>query len=225
MSTRVQPRLGFSSALLLLAGLLAPAIPAEAQSSTGATLSYRKVFKDSAPEFVEIKVRENGSGTIDLRRLEDEPDPESLEVSPQLAAKMLEMAAELDHFRNTHLDVRRRVANLGEKTFRYERGREAYETTFNYTVNPTAQQLMQVFEGLARQHEHLTVLNRRIRYDRLGVNDALLKFEVDLNRKIIPEPERLLPTLETIANDTRMIEMTRHRARSLIERIRNSRPS
>lgn len=225
MSTRAQPRLRFSSALFLLAWLFAPGVPAGGQSSAGATLSYRKVFKDSSPEFVEIKIRESGSGTIDLRRIDEEPDPEPLDVSPQLAAKMLELAADLGHFRNAQLDVRRRVANLGEKTLRYERGSEAYETTFNYTVNPTAQQLMQVFEGLVRQHEHLTVLNRRIRYDRLGVNDALLRFEVDLNRKIIPEPERLLPTLEAIANDTRMIEMTRHRARMLIERIRNSRPS
>jgi len=211
--------------LLLLSLLVCTMCTAAAQPAAGPTLSYRKVFKESSPEFLEIKIQENGSGSIDLRQLDDEADPEPFEVTPQLAARMFELAAQLDYFRNAQLDVRRRIANLGEKTFRYEGGGKAYETTFNYTVNPAAQQLTQIFEGLARQHEHITTLNRRMRYDRLGVNEALLKFEMDLNRRIIPEPERLLPTLETIANDARVVDIARHRARMLVERIRNARPS
>jgi len=81
---------------------------------------------------------------------------------------------------------------------------------------------MQIFEGLARQQEHLIKLQRRMKYDRLGVNEALLQFESDLNRKILPEPERLLPTLEQIANDSRFVEIARQRARTLAERIRNA---
>ena len=49
-----------------------------------------------------------------------------------------------------------------------------------------------------------------------------LQFESDLNRKILPEPERLLPTLEQIANDSRFVEIARQRARTLAERIRNA---
>lgn len=206
-----------SLALLLLAAVAAP------QLDSGPVVSYRKVFKDSAPEFLEIKIRENGSGTIDLRQLEDEAEPEPFEVSPALAAKMFELAGQLEYFRGQQLDVRRRIANLGEKTFRYERGGEAHEVTFNYTVNPTAQQLMHIFEGLSRQQEHLATLNRRMRYDRLGVQDALLRFEMDLNRKMIPEPERLLATLDAIGNDSRVVDIARQRARMIAERIRNSR--
>lgn len=210
-------------ALVVLAVALA-SVAAAAQASS-ATISYRKVFKDSSPEFLEIRIRENGSGTLDMRQLDDDPEPEAFDVQPQLAAKIFEMAAQLDNFRGQQLDVRRRIANLGEKTFRFERGSENYETTFNYTLNETAQQLMHVFEGLARQQEHLSTLTRRMRYDRLGVNEALLRFEIDLNRKMIPEPERLLPVLESIAGDSRVVEIARVRARALIERIRNSRPN
>lgn len=194
-------------------------------SSDGPALVYRKVFKDSSPEFTEIRVRQDGSGTVDIRQLDDDPEPQPFEVTRELAAKIFELAAELNHFRDVELDVRRRIANLGQKTFRYERGGESGEATFNYTTNPAATQLMNICEGLARQQEHLALLQRRIRYDRLGVNEALLRFEIDLNRKIIPEPERLLPVLETIANDARVLEIARSRARALAERIRNSRPS
>ena len=206
---------------LLLAALVAPT--GQTQSPGSATLTYRKIFKDSTPEFIEIKVRADGSSTFDIRQLDDDSDPQPFQVGPALAAKMLELAAELKNFRDIELDVRRRIANLGQKTFRYERGSEAYEVTFNYTVNPAATQLLNIFEGLGRQQDHLTTLQRRMRYDRLGVNEALLRFERDLDRKIIPEPERLLPVLDGIANDTRMIEITRQRARALAERIRNSR--
>lgn len=208
-------------ALLLL--LLVPgAAPLEAQSA-GATLSYRKVFKDSTPELVEIHLRDDGAATYDIRQLDDDPDPKPFEVSPVVVARIFELAAELNHFRDADLDVKRRIANLGRKTFGYKRGNETYETTFNYTTNQAATQLMNIFEGLGRQQEHLALLERRVRYDRLGLNDALLRLEIDLNRKIIPEPERLLPVLETIANDTRVIEMARQRARALVERVRTAR--
>lgn len=211
--------------LLLLPLLLVLALlPARAQSS-GATLTYRKVFKDSTPEFTEIKVREDGNGTFEFRQLDSDADPQPFQVSAALAVKMFELAGELNHFRDAQLDVRRKIANLGQKTFRYERGSQAHEATFNYTVNAAATQLTNIFEGLGRQQEHLTTLQRRLRYDRLGVNEALLRFEIDLNRKVIPEPERLVPVLESIANDTRMIEMARQRARTLAERIRSARPS
>jgi len=188
-----------------------------------ATLSYRKIFKDSSPEFTEIKIRDDGKGTCEIRQLDDPPDVQPFEVSQPLAAKMFELARELNHFREAQLDVRRRIANLGQKTFRYERGKEAYETSFNYTVHPIANQLLQVFEGLARQQGHLVTLERRMRYDRLGVHEALLRFEVDLNRRLIPEPEQLLPALEAIANDPHYLEIARQRARALIQRIRVAR--
>jgi len=40
------------------------------------------------------------------------------------------------------------------------------------------------------------LISRRMRYDRLGINDALLQFESDLNRSLLPEPQRVLPMLD-----------------------------
>lgn len=206
------------SALLLFA-LAVPAAHAE----DTATLTFRKVFKSSYPEYVEIRVNERGVAAFDIRQLDESPNPQPFQVGPALAAKMLALATQLHNFRDLQLDVHRRIANLGQKTFRYERGSEAYETTFNYTLNPTANQLLEIFEGLSRQQEDFEALERTLRYERLGVNDALLHFESDLDRKLIPEPERLLEVLNQIAADSRVIEIARGRARALAERIRNSR--
>jgi hypothetical protein len=204
--------------------LLALALLSASASAAGdPKLIYRKVFKSSSPEFVEVTITPSGAGVVDIRQLDDDPDPQPIEFSPQFAARLFEMAAELKHFHGIDLDVKRRLANLGEKTFRYESGSEASETRFNYTVNQTAVQLMQAFEGIARQEGYRQMLLHRLRFDRLGVNDALIALEVDFRRGLIPEPARLTPVLEAVSNDSRVIEMARSRARSLVERMRAGR--
>ncbi len=191
-------------------------------SAAAAKLTFRRVFKLSSPEFIEITVQDNSdSATYEIRQLDEDAGSSPFEVSAALRAKMFGLAAQLNRFQGQDLDVHRRIANLGEKTFRWEQGKETYETRFNYTLNSPATQLLQIFEGLARQQEHVVLISRRMRYDRLGINDALLQFESDLNHSLLPEPQRALPMLDQIAGDSRFVEIARQRARSLAERIRH----
>lgn len=188
-----------------------------------AKLTFRRVFPSSTPEFIEISVRDDSdAATFEIRQLDEDPGALPFEVSAPLRAKMFAYAAELHHFQGLDLDVHRRIANLGEKTFRWEQGTQKFETKFNYTLNPSATQLLQIFEGLARQQEHFVLLSRRMRYDRLGINDALLQFETDLNRGLLPEPSRLVPLLDQISSDSKFVDIARQRARNLAERIRHS---
>lgn len=187
-----------------------------------AKLSYRRIFKSSSPEFIEIVVHDDSdAASFEIRQLDEDPGAAPFEVSASLREKMFDLAAQLRNFQGQDLDVHRRIANLGEKSFRWEKGTEAHETKFNYTLNSAATQLMQIFEGLARQQELVTLLERRMKYDRLGINDALLQFETDLNHKLLPEPQRALPTLDQIASDSRFVDIGRQRARALAERIRH----
>ncbi len=206
---------------IFLPTLLALCICPSLAAADTAVITYRRVFKSSVPEFIEINVPERGDCRYDIRQLEEDADPQPFQVGEPLREKIFDLAGQLGDFRDLQLDIKRRIANLGQKTFRWERGSEAHEVTFNYTLNNTANQLMQIFEGLARQQEHLTILERRLKYDRLGVNEELMQFEMDLNKRAIPEPERLLPVLEQIGNDSRVVDIARQRARSLAERIRN----
>lgn len=204
-----------SSALLLCFSL-----SSVLYASAGPTLTYRKVFKSSSPEFVEIKVSQDGAATVDIRQIEDEPGPQPFEVGRPVVEKLFSLTEQLNRFRDAQLDVRRRIAHLGTKTFRFDDGSQSFETSFNYTTNQAANELAGLFEGLARQQTHLQTLRHRMRYDRLGVNDALRYFEADLARGAIAEPERLVPVLEALAADTRLVDIARQRARALIERIK-----
>jgi hypothetical protein len=195
---------------------------AESRPVASAKLSYRRIFKSSSPEFIEIVIRQDSdAATFEIRQLDEDAGSSPFEVSAALREKMFDLASQLKNFQGQDLDVHRRIANLGEKTFRWEQSGEVHETKFNYTLNNAAMQLMQIFEGLARQEELVTLLERRMKYDRLGINDALLQFETDLNHKLLPEPQRALPTLDQIAGDSRFVEIGRQRARALAERIRH----
>jgi len=217
------------SAAASLAVSSAPGKPAAAGTSAvvapaeSAKLTFRRVFKSSSPEFIEIVVPEDGHpATYDIQQLNEDPSASPFEISAGLRARMFDLAAQLNHFQGQDLDVHRKIANLGEKTFRWEKGGSAHEVKFNYTLNSAAAQLLQIFEGLARQQEHVMLLTRRMRYDRLGINDALLQFETDLNHKLLPEPQCALPMLDEIGNDSRFVDIARQRARILAERIRHS---
>jgi hypothetical protein len=194
---------------------------AAASSAAGsdAVIVYRKVFRGSTPEFVEVRVGESGKCSYDIRQLAEDPDPQPFTVSDGLRQKIFSLAAQLGNFHGADLDVHRKIANLGEKTFRYEKGSEVYETKFNYTTNEAASQLYQIFEGLARQQEHVVTLERRLKHDRLGLNDELMELQKDYEEKRIPEPAQLVPVLQEIADDSRVIEVARQRARALMAKI------
>jgi hypothetical protein len=61
-----------------------------------------------------------------------------------------------------------------------------------------------------------------MKYDRLGINDALLQLETDLSKGVLPEPLRLLPLLDQISGDYRIVDVARQRARALAEKIRHT---
>jgi hypothetical protein len=208
--------------LCLLAGAW-PLVPAARANPDAANITYRRVFKNSTPECIEVKISDQGKATYDIRQLDEDADPEPFEVGPAVQKRIFDLAAELNYFAISNLDIQKKIANLGQKTLRYENGAEVHETSFNYTLNPSATQLMQIFEGLAKQQEDLVLLQRQAKFDRLGVNDALMHFESDMDHRLLPEPERLLPVLDLIAADSHFLEIARTRARALAERIRTSR--
>jgi len=220
MSERARP--ARKKAIWLALSLCLWLLPTGLVAAGGATITYRRVFKGSSPEFIEIKLNEDGMATSDIRQLSEDAEPQAFEVGPAVRAKIFALAGELHNFVGADLDVHRRVADLGQKTLRYENGGEVHETQFNYTINHSASQLQMIFEGLAQQIEDLDLLQRSLKYDRLGVNDALLQFEAHLGQRALPEPERLLPALDSIAADSRVVEVARQRARALAERIRSS---
>jgi hypothetical protein len=193
----------------------AAAQPAASNTST-ATITFRKIFKASTPEFVEIKLRRDGHSTYDIRQLDDSPSPEPFPVSPALTVKIFALAADLHDFNGVELDVRRRVANLGEKTFFYEKDGVTNKVSFNFTNNDSANKLLSIFEGLSLEDQYADDLRRSMRYDPLGLNDVLIRLERDLGANMLPDPEALAPLLKQIATNSKYLDIARRRAQAVL---------
>ena len=207
--------------LLFFVALLTPGLFAAPPS--GATITFRKIFKSSYPEFVEIKVNESGSGTYDIRQLNDDPSPQPMEVEPSLAQRIFGLAAKLRYFDGVELEMHRRIANLGQKTFQYQEGAKTHAVSFNYTVDPNASQLLDIFESLSRQQSDLSELQHAMRYDPLGVNDMLIQIRNDYDQNLLIEPQKFLASLDQLAADQHYINIAREKASDLAKRIRSSR--
>jgi hypothetical protein len=214
------PALAFSACVLI--GAAASPVAGARVSAANATVTFRKIFKSSYPEFVEIKVSDSGAGTCDIRQLNEETNPRPMQIDAPLVRSIFDLAAKLHNFNGVDLEMHRRIANLGEKTFVYDRGAESHHVTFNYTLNRDAAELLGIFEGLARQQSDLSDLDRTMHYDPLGVNDVLLQIGKDLDRKLLPEPGQFLPSLDRVAADQHFIDIARDRARKLAALIRSA---
>src|SRR3984893_10287467 len=60
-------------------------------ATAAAKLTFRRVFKSSTPELIEICVREDADdGTYEIRQLDDDPEKLPFEVGAPLRAKMFE---------------------------------------------------------------------------------------------------------------------------------------
>ncbi len=220
-----QPNCKGLLAVFLLAMAFAALIPASAHATPDgeATITYLKVFKSSYPEYTEIKIGQSGAATYDIRQLSDASTPQPAQISAPLVARIFNLAAKLHDFDGIDIEMHHRIANLGQKTFTYQRGSETHSVSFNYTLNEPASQLLAIFDDLARQQTDLSDLQRTMRYDRLGVNDVLLQVEKDYDNKLFLQPDQFLPALDQLGADAHFIDIARERARNLAARIRASR--
>lgn len=201
--------------------LAAPFVRAQTPSATQPAIVFRKIFKSSYPEFVEIKVAENGACTADIRQLSEDPSPQPFHLGSSVVQRIFELAGNLHDFNGVNLEMHRRIANLGEKTFTYHDGAQAYQTSFNYSTNASAQQLVDLFENLTRQQIDLSDLQRTMQYDHLGVYDVVQRIQKDYDDKLLPDPSALLPTLDKLAAGATYLDIARNVARTLAGRIRN----
>src|SRR5260370_24248834 len=90
-------------------------------AAAGAKLTFRRVFKSSTPEFIELSIREDSDdATYEIRQLDDDPGAARFQLSSALRSTIFALTAQLNHFPGPDLDVHRKIANLTAKTVRWD---------------------------------------------------------------------------------------------------------
>ena len=180
-------------------------------------LIYSKSFPGSNPPWFEITIEENGAGLY--KEDPKDEDPLKFQLTGAESSQLFGLADKLDHF-SRPLESGLKVANMGMKTFRYEADGHAGEAKFNYSEDPDARALNDFFERIADTERGLIDLERAVRFDKLGANEAILRIESLRDQKRLVAPDQFLPLLDRVVKNETFMHMARDRAAALAEWIR-----
>jgi len=204
-------------------GCLVSLLLLSAQSASPvARLSYTKVLKGSVPEYLAITVDASGEAAYEGRKLDEPPSPRPLKLSPETARRLFQLAEKLGNFQAIDLESHRKVANLGLKTFTFERDGEKHQAEFNYTQRREAQELTDLFEKIATVEQHIVFLEYAVKYDPLSLPRELMLIQIDLDKRALVDPELMVPVLEKIARNPRFLHLAQTRAQNILERLQNN---
>jgi len=186
-----------------------------------ARLTFSKSFPGSLPPWEEITVERSGAGQY--KEDPKDEDPVKFQLPEAQASEMFNLADKLDHFSHP-LESRLKVAKMGLKTFRYEPGApdqaKATEVKFNYTEDLDGKALADRFEWIAESERSLIKLETAVKFDKLGIQEAILRIEVLRDQKQLVAAEQFLPMLDRVAKNESFLHMARERAAALAESIR-----
>jgi hypothetical protein len=197
-------------------------IPILAQAAP--RLVFTKSFPGSVPAYVEISVEKDGS--VIYKEAPDDNNPISIRLPQADADAMFSLADKLNHFESP-LEANIKVAFMGKKMFRYEdpAGTEKHHAEFNYTADLNAQALLDWFERIAESERDFIELERTVKYDKLGVQNALLMIQATRDQKRLVAPEQFLPLLDRVVKNESYMNMARQRAAVFAQEFRSPPPT
>ena len=180
-------------------------------------LTYSKSFPGSTPAWLEITIER--SGASQYKEDPKDENPLKFQLSDSDLDQIFGLVDKLDHF--THpVESGLKVANMGVKTFRYEADGKTGEVKFNYSEDMDARALTDWFERIAETERCLMELERSVRFDKLGAQNAILRIEILRDQKRLVAPEQFLPLLDRVVKNESFLHIARDRAAALSEGIR-----
>ena len=191
-----------------------------ALSPNAQRIVYTKVFPGSNPAYVKITVTQAGALTYQEEANEPEPDKAQLDAAATLA--IFDLAGKLGHFK-TKLESGLKVARTGDKTYRWEEGDSAFETKYNHSNDENARALQEWFEHISESQRLLADLERTYKYDRLGVNEIVLRLDTAWQQKRVVAAAQFIPILDRIAKNESLLNMARDKAADLSEAFKAGR--
>ncbi|MGH9535662.1 MAG: hypothetical protein ACRD2E_12480 [Terriglobales bacterium] len=183
-------------------------------------ITFTESFPGSQPVFFQIVLNANGAAIY--RTVEQAGQP-SLQLhftaAPRLTARIFALARQLHDFRTPRLESHSRVGDMGAKTLAYDDAAHQAQQSFNFTTVPAAAELNRFFQGVSTASEDALRLRREIRYEPLGVIQALNQIGRDWEQHLITAVGPLLPELRRAASDPDLMHLARRRARRLIRSL------
>lgn len=191
--------------------------------SAPAKLTFTKSFPGSTPAYLSLQI--DRSGALQYKEAPDDAQPLKAQMKEADVAPLFSLTEKLGYFKEP-IESGLKVANTGKKVFRYEpESGAASEATFNYSIVPGAQELLEKFEQIASSERAYIDLDRAIHFDRLGINDALAEIESLWLSKHLAAPDQFVPLLNRVASHAAFMHLVRDRAARLRDEFTGTVPA
>jgi hypothetical protein len=167
-----------------------------------------------------LAVTPDGAGESQLKRRGSDQVQNPFTLSPSGRTKFLAVIAATNNLEDRkNYETKRKVADLGRKHVSLEMSSGTREADFNYSDLKEVNALSAFFDGLLNQQTLMLDLDTAIRYERLSVPERLNQLETELKASRIGDPEALIPLLEKIAQDQRVLDYARQHAEQIKNRL------
>jgi hypothetical protein len=187
----------------------------------GPRLFYTKTFPGSVPPYAAIQLDRDGK--TEYKQSVDDEQPIRFQLAEADVNTIFTLVERLGRLKRP-LESPLKVAFMGMKTFRLEDGAEKNEVKFNFSEDLDAKLLADWFDRIIETEQLFLSLERTAKYDKLGVNKAVLQLEEAIDKKRVVAPEQMLPLLDRVSKNEGYINMARQRAAMLAEAIRATKP-
>lgn len=182
---------------------------------------FSKAFPNSVPAYVQVTVGKTGE--VEYREAPDDDLPLKFKLNEAETGEIYVLVEKLDSFKHP-VESGLKVAFMGTKTFRLEKGAQKIEVQFNYSEDANAKALWDWCERLTESAQHRINLDRAAKYDKLGVVKALDLLGYAVERKRLVGLDQYLPTLDRIIKNESYMHTARARASRIAEYIRGGVP-
>ena len=194
-----------------------------ASAAGPATITFSLDFPNSSPEHYSISVQSDGrahyESTGKISPDSDDRDNYATDFtfSDSARTQIFDLAAQAHYFSGKVDSGNKKLAFTGAKRLTYSDGERNTSAGFNYSSNPTVQQLTTLFQKVAATLEYGRRLTYFHRYQKLALDDELKRMEDEAKSGQLTELEAVKPVLEEIYDDGSVINVVRARARRIME--------
>jgi len=198
------------------------------QNPTLPTITFDRVWEAYKPQNVTITVQSTGSARYVSRNPFTPPEPGAdpdytldFTLSSRNQKKLFDNAREANYFNGDFSYKKHAVASTGKKTLTYSDPVRHFSTTYDYSDNKAIEEITNLFSGISNTIEHGRKLVYLHRFDKLGLEDELKAMEDAAESHNLAEVQIIAPTLKSIQDDTKVLNIARQRAKRLLAKAKS----
>jgi hypothetical protein len=214
--------------LLISAAALALLGQDAQQNPVRPTITFDRVWEAYKPQNVTITVQSTGSARYVSRNPFTPPEPGAdpdytldFTLSSRNQQKLFRDAREANYFNGDFSFKKHVVASTGKKTLTYSDPVRHFSTTYDYSDNKAIEEITNLFSGISSTIEHGRKLVYLHRFDKLGLEDELKAMEDAAESHNLAELQIIAPTLKSIQDDTKVLNIARQRAKRLLAKAKS----